>query len=126
MWFSLLLGHIAGDYIIQNDWMAKGKSTPGARGNLICWLHCSVYALCVAVAFILGGWRCGGWHESFGVALTVAYLSHWPIDRFSLGKRWMHFFGQTTEGPFAPIVYVGVDNGAHLILMWAVFSWLAI
>lgn len=28
--FELILGHLLGDYILQNDWMAANKSNPGA------------------------------------------------------------------------------------------------
>ena len=115
MWFELLLGHLVGDYILQNDAMAKSKSLKGWRGHFWCFLHCIIYAYTVSFFLWFGGFKNGP------LAMTIAFLTHYPIDRYSLGKRWMDFYGQTTEGPFAPIIYVGVDNGAHLVLMWIAF-----
>lgn len=128
---ALLIGHIVGDYLFQNDFMAKNKGLPGIRGHLICILHCSIYATIVAAAVLLGGWRHisrfdddgpHGLVTSYCMAWVVAWLTHFPIDRFGLSKKWMEFFGQTLEGPFMPCVYIGVDNGAHLLLMWVLFS----
>lgn len=121
--FGLLIGHLVGDYLLQSDWMAKGKSQPGIRGDNICLLHCFIYSLAVTLAVILDGWRIPSvelW-RSIGAVFVIASASHYPIDRWSLAKKWMGFYGQTTEGPFAPLVYVAVDNGVHLTLTYVAF-----
>lgn len=33
--FEMLLGHLVGDYLVQNDWMALNKS----KNNLTGWLQ---------------------------------------------------------------------------------------
>ena len=124
---ELLLGHILGDYLLQNDKMAKGKSRRGLEGTTWCTLHCVIYSACVAALMIHGaGWRVEGMNRlsSWGVAWLIAFLCHYWIDRFSLGSRWMKWYGQTLDGPFAPVVYIGVDNGMHLILMYLAFKYL--
>lgn len=121
---EMLLGHIVGDYVLQNDAMAKGKSKPGTVGALYCLEHCVIYSLFVALFMALaGGWRARdcGLVESGAIAFGTAFFCHYTIDRRSLGKVWMRWYGQTTEGPFAPIVYIGVDNGLHLTLMYLWF-----
>jgi len=121
---ALLIGHVVGDYLFQNDWMAKNKGNKGWRGHWICCLHCSVYAVMVAAAVVLGGWRYAehGVLYSLWIAWMIGWVTHYPIDRWALSMKWMKFYGQTREGPFFPCVYIGVDNGAHLILMWILFS----
>ena len=121
---ALLIGHVVGDYLFQNDWMAKNKGEKTARGHWICALHCAIYSVIVAAVVVLGGWsyRGEGVILSLLMAWCLAFASHFPIDRYGLAMKWMNFYGQTREGPFFPCVYIGVDNGAHLIIMWILFS----
>lgn len=118
--FALLVGHLLGDYVFQNSWMAKNKSAKSWLGLFACIVHCLIYSCLISAMVYFGGWRFDG--PTVLVAFIAAFVTHFPIDRDSLGKYWMKFFGQDTEGPFAPIVYVGVDNGIHLALMFIFFS----
>jgi hypothetical protein len=125
---ELLLGHIAGDYLLQTGAMGQGKSKPGTEGTYWCTLHCTIYSACVAAFMIHGaGWRAAGMSEgdtfpSWALAWLIAFVNHYPIDRRSLGKTWMEWYGQDLEGKFAPSIYIAVDNGAHLILMYVWFK----
>lgn len=125
---ELLLGHIAGDYLLQNDKMAKSKSKRGFEGTYWCTFHCVIYSACIAAFMIHGyGWRAAKFDNrvsSWGIAWLIAFLSHYWIDRGSMGRLWMRLYRQTTEGPFAALIYIGVDNGIHLILMYIFFKWL--
>ena len=120
---ELLIGHLVGDYVLQNDWMAKTKSKVGFVGMVACTVHCILYAAAVVAFVILGGWR---WHGSIGhsalLAFAVAFCTHYPIDRISAAKYWMKFYGQTSTGPFAATIYVAVDNTFHLALMYLYFT----
>lgn len=130
---SLLLGHLVGDYLLQNDWLAKGKSKAGIEGMCICVLHCIIYAVVVATFITLDGWRCSAFTRTQDIlflsafdyswlyALSIAFITHYPIDRLSIGSKWMALYGQTKEGPFAPLIYVAVDNSMHLVLMYMLF-----
>ena len=77
--FGLLVGHLIGDYIVQNDWMAANKTNcnPGSNGDrwckennkgyldywdtrdkwieghIACTIHCLLYTLSV--------WVCSFW-----------------------------------------------------------------
>lgn len=132
----LLCGHLIGDYIVQNDWMAKNKTNPhpgpdpakfGSRfakfdswieaddkwrlGHLACTIHCLLYTLAV--------WLCSFWWMPWW-GLIVCFVAHWPIDRFRLARVWMmRVSGQKdfATGPLAPWSVIIVDNIAHIVTL---------
>ena len=139
--WGIVLGHLLGDYVFQNQWMALAKN----RSTFRCTLHCVVYTLCVAM---FTSWR--------PLWLLAVFLSHFPIDRWSLGERWQKLIGgrsieefiqhghenqdlPTALGSLAPqrsnyvaarggftvLVFAVTDNTFHLLLMflaWAVLG----
>jgi hypothetical protein len=156
---ALLIGHLVGDYIFQDDWIATNKSKPGAYGAAVCCLHCSLYAVCMVAAVIFSGWTHAGFDGSFSsvvmsilTVFAIAYVCHYPIDRWGLAGKWMKFYGQTLPGKldsmfvdgtsyddgdrqsrserlyvgfrqyFWAPVYIVVDNTMHLVLMWILLS----
>lgn len=133
MFEAMFFGHFIGDYLFQTDWMASNKNKNTWNGALACFIHCLVYALSVKLSFMVAGiddWR----------IFTIAFVCHYPIDRSSLGAKWMKLMQQVPPNEvimiddfakrearkmFSPIVYVVVDNMLHLILMWSCFHlWL--
>ena len=147
---------MVGDYLLQNDRMAVNKSRRGWAGLAACANHCMVYAACVGLAVAMGGWRqplSNDWIGAFCTAYAIAFVCHWPIDRFGLAGKFEKWFGQTLpddlesvtlrnigvspldpnaevtvyKGPrqyfWAP-VYIAVDNTMHLVLMWLLLSFL--
>jgi len=120
---ELLIGHLLGDYIFQNDWMANRKHKPGYLGLKACLIHCTIYACMVTVVMIASNWQSKLEPAASSiVAFLIAFVTHFPIDRWSLGHKWMQVYGHSLEGPFVPCIYIGVDNGMHLLLMWILFS----
>ena len=116
MYFRLLLGHIMGDYLLQTRAMAYGK-----QGNL-GWslLHAVVYTASVCL-WLLPEVLLAPW-------LPLAFfITHWPIDHWSLGAKWLHLLGRRGpceatlpgEAEISAVVYCVIDNGLHLMLMWA-------
>lgn len=124
---SIMLGHLVGDYIFQNDWMALNKSKKNSLGRLACFVHCTIYSACVCIYTVLDPvWFC------------LVFLSHYPIDRMALADDWNEVKGNTrlskwmtssTKGlgwarteqvssAFQAIIYVVQDNTMHLMLMW--------
>lgn len=138
---GLLIGHLVGDYLLQNDWMARHKASPppGAtpyeanghgyaahlrawherfwashRGNLACTLHCLLYTLAVW----LGSYR---WMPLWG--LVACYAAHWPMDRYRLARWWMAQVAGQKEfatGPLAPWSVIVVDNTFHLLTLYLI------
>jgi hypothetical protein len=105
---ALLLGHLVGDFIAQNDWMASRKW----RETWPCIVHCLAYTASLALfGFLYFPW----W------VFVVAGLLHFPIDRWRLARAFMTLNGQEVfaTGPLAPWSVVVVDNTMHLcILFW--------
>lgn len=128
--FWLLMGHMIGDYIVQNDWMAKWKSggPPWVpyesqiareaeeirRENtafLACTVHCLLYTLAV--------WACSFWWMPWW-GLLACFHVHWAIDRYRIAGRWMrNVSGQSAfaSGVFAPWSIIVVDNVFHLLTL---------
>ncbi len=103
---ALLVGHMIGDYILQNDWMASNKTKGKTKGDsfidvcegmsAIC-THVTLYSLSVAACVTAAGWRCydEGWLTSSIVAYLIAWVCHYPIDRCSWSAKWGKLFKQT-------------------------------
>lgn len=123
--FELLLGHLVGDYLFQNDWMALNKNKRNSFGWLTCSVHCLLYSLVVCLFTELSVlWFC------------IVFLSHYFIDHYSLANLWTKMKGNQTlpeymadtfvggmakdqvASSFKSIVYIVTDNTMHLVLMY--------
>lgn len=99
-----LLAHLTGDYLFQNNWMAKNKE----KSSLACWIHCVFYML----PFLF-------FYPAIASADCPAYpfmfTTHFFIDRFALVKRWSNWM--MGDAPDYLKVFVGIarDNTAHLL-----------
>lgn len=127
----LLFGHLFGDYLFQNDWMALGKKDDWMR----CLVHCLIYTLTVIIflmplVYNFDILRAG--------LLTVGiFLSHLVLDKTYLIDRWFRLTkGRTWERmdgfypkrdkeiedmarvAFTAIVQTVADNTIHLVLMY--------
>lgn len=120
-----IIGHLVGDYLLQNDWMANGKK----RENLPCAVHCFLWAWSVC---LFSGWagNCIVW--------AILFLTHYAQDRTQIIPWFMRSIGQRrfmqcdsfdlTDmrvvpglGPWSIIV---VDNVWHIVTLWAVWKWI--
>jgi len=127
-----LFGHVAGDYFCQTKAMALNKSLNKDCSNwrqALLWsvYHSITYAIFVCI-FIRS--------FDFTIMLLV-FLSHWPVDVFSLADKWLGFikgrtFKQAMEDQsefrgfnvaFTAIVYTVVDNTMHLFLLYLIIIW---
>jgi len=131
--FELLLGHLAGDYLLQNEWMALNKSKNTRTGWLAAFVHCVLYTLAVCLFM-----------QNFQpIWIGVVFLTHFPIDKFMLAEKYLHFIKgkglkdyvyregvnlkqtnrfEALEGGFTALVYSVTDNAMHLILMWGAYK----
>lgn len=124
---NILLGHLVGDYLLQSKKMALLKSEKGARGYLWCLVHSLIYT--ASVCFFL--WTANP------VIILLVFLSHYPIDRWSLASKWLNLIGgrdfmkayesnekyREIDISFSAIVYTVVDNTFHLLLLWGIVNW---
>jgi hypothetical protein len=108
----LVLGHLLGDWILQNDWMARGKKRQllGVAGLV----HAAGYTLTILGACWLSGYRSR--HPTFYLALgSAVFLSHWLIDGTRFVDRWMRLYRQTD----VPEVRLMVDQTLHVLVLAA-------
>jgi len=74
--FQLLLGHLAGDYLFQTPFMAQNKAKNTLIGWFAAFIHCLIYT-CSVCLFM--------WNFDL-IWIVAVFLSHFPIDKFSLGE----------------------------------------
>jgi len=119
-----IMGHMVGDYILQNQWLALNKSKPGRLGALACTIHVLLYTAVVSLFT--------GLHGLLFLALVA--VPHWIIDRYSLGwplLKWKNRHDQRDlwkiqDGTianvwriaFAAPVYIANDNTLHFLCLW--------
>jgi len=144
---ELILGHLIGDYIVQNDWMATNKvnrwsgECPDIKSELVQnasshgydlireWtqrreafyighLACTVHCLLYTLAVAaFTFWWMPWW------GYLACFFIHWPIDRFRLAREWMvRISGQEkfATGPLSPWSIIIVDNIWHLLTLYAI------
>lgn len=148
--FGLIVGHLVGDYVLQNDWMAANKTNPspgrepgyvrGAegggyifiRGDANEWLSWSerrnkwmlgnLACTLHCLLYTLAVWACSFWWMPWW-GLVVCFLAHWPVDRFRLARSWMiNVAGQSSfaTGPLSPWSVIVVDNTFHLLTLFLI------
>ena len=118
--FRLVLGHIMGDYMLQTRWMAYGKKARTMEGALCAGAHTLAYTASVC-AWLLPECVEAPW------LVTAIWLTHWPIDRFPVAEWIIHTLGRKGpceaaipgEAAVSAFVYIVIDNGIHLMLMYA-------
>jgi len=104
-----IVGHLAGDYLLQNDFLAIGKK----NSSLICALHCAIWTAAVAA---LGGMPLWTW--------PVLFVTHFVQDRWLLIPAWMKAIGQAgfRDGPCSPWAAIVVDNVWHILAIYAMIA----
>jgi hypothetical protein len=108
----LVLGHLLGDWVLQNDWMATGKKRQLL--SVAGLVHAAGYTLTILGACWLSG--CRSRQSIFYLGLgSLIFLSHWLIDGTRLVERWMHVYRQTD----APVVRLMVDQTLHVLVLAA-------
>lgn len=127
---DILLGHLIGDYLLQNNWMANNKSKHKGLGWFTCVVHCILYTLAVCVTT---------WTFTIEWVIWV-FCTHFFIDKFALAEKYLKYIkGRSIQkflvdeesqeysphtslrGSVVLFVYIAVDNTLHLILM--VYGW---
>jgi hypothetical protein len=100
-----IVGHLVGDYLLQNDYMALGKK----RSTPICSLHCLIWSLSVVVA--------AGWWMWW--VFPVLFITHFAQDRTNLVAWKMRVMGQQkfAQPPMAPWSMIAVDNSMHMLVL---------
>ena len=144
LFIYLIFGHLAGDYLFQNKKMALRKGLTSKYGHVWCFIHTLIYTASIFI-FVTGlPWFLNYVTVVFHgtpvfevIHLAIWFyifnaIAHYVMDKWSLGQKWldairgrnlMEAFVTKDEYRefaiiFAAIVYVVVDNGIHLMMMW--------
>lgn len=133
--FRMILGHLVGDYFLQNNWMALNKK----NRFLPCFIHCILYTFSICL-FIINEFRMQKINTMVLIAAGI-FLSHFLIDYTNIVDRYLGWIGgrswKNTENlirklvniysphiciAYAAIVSTVVDNTLHLMLMYFLFT----
>lgn len=111
MW-AAFIGHLLGDFIAQNDPIAKRKAVHTGW----CLLHVLLYCLCMLG--VLGWFDPRWWNWPWWLVIGVP---HFLIDRFRLARRWMWLAAQEdfATGALAPWSVIVIDQVFHLVCLFA-------
>ena len=134
--YEMLLGHLMGDYLFQTEWMAMNKSKNDVIGWTAATVHCLLYTFAVCLFM---------WNFNL-IWICAVWLSHFPIDKFALGEKYMHYIKRSglrdyidgvgtnsfysdnntgqdmLTGGFRAVVYTITDNTMHLVLMYLAYQ----
>jgi len=106
----LLIGHLVGDWMLQNDWMAQGKK--GGFFTVPGLIHFTIYTATVMGILSLSGVI--GINTTFILSIAIlVFVSHWLIDGTNLVERWIRFYGQSNIA----VVRLMVDQTFHLLVL---------
>jgi Protein of unknown function (DUF3307) len=132
-----IIGHLVGDYLLQNDWMALKKKSPsffykpywGNRSwqfrlttcfrwvSIPCLVHCALWTGAVCA---FAGWKSP-------VLIAILFAAHYIQDRTHIIKFWMTRINHQpkfVEPPMAPWSLIVVDNVWHIVTIWLVWRFL--
>lgn len=104
-----IVGHLVGDFLLQNDWMAQNKK----KHSLPCVVHVTLYTLAV---MLLSGWA---WHPAWPWLALSVWIPHFAIDRSQFVTWYMRTIGQAAfmTAPMSPWSIIAVDNSMHLLCL---------
>lgn len=107
-----IIGHLVGDYLLQNDWMAMNKK----QNPLICMVHAILWTLAVCLF--------AGWYNPY--AISALLCTHFIQDHSNIVGKWMSLIGQKqfATGPCSPWSIIVVDNVWHIVTIWAVWKFI--
>lgn len=74
------IAHLFGDFVFQNDWMAKHKN----QYTIVGWESCIIHCLFYSVPFLFITLN--------PIVISLIILTHFLIDKFSLAKHWCNLF----------------------------------
>lgn len=102
-----IIGHLVGDYLLQNDWMALNKK----KSTFHCVVHCSIWTACVVLFAAWPLWT-----------VLPLFATHFVQDRTQVINWYMRTVGQVqfAKPPMAPWSMIVVDNVWHLVAIYAI------
>jgi biotin transporter BioY len=106
----LLVAHLVGDWMLQNDWMARHKQD--RLFNAAIALHCIMYTLVTLGSLWLLTLK-NLTQPAYFLFTLLIFLSHWVIDATALARHWARFFKQSDQR----FVHIMVDQTMHVVVL---------
>jgi hypothetical protein len=104
---NALVAHLVADWILQNDWMARNKTSLLHPAS---WTHATLHALCLGLAL---GWLGG----------LILGISHLLIDTRVPVAWWIAWFKKSGSAPDAGTIAIWLDQTLHIV---CIAIWLAL
>ena len=106
-----IVGHLVGDYLLQNDWMALNKK----KSTFHCVVHCLIWTACVCLF---------SWGTIGVIGGVVLFVTHFVQDRTNVIGVYMDAIGQEQfrTGICSPWSIIVVDNVWHVVTIFAVIK----
>lgn len=114
----LLIGHLVGDWLLQNDWMAANKQRHlFTKAGMS---HFTIYTIALALALYIAtrGNTQTITLPRYLLFSLIIFVSHWLIDATAFAKRWARLTSQSD----LPMVNVMVDQTFHLLVIAALIQ----
>ncbi|ARF13803.1 DUF3307 domain-containing protein [Sporosarcina ureae] len=109
----LLLGHLVGDFLLQNTWMAMNK----ANKWMPLMTHCLVYTLSIFVAILISGFQVS-W-----LAIVLIYVSHVFLDKRLFVFWWVRTI-MGVKNPEGNWLMIVTDQIFHLLVLGSIIHFL--
>lgn len=96
--------HLVGDWLLQNEWMARGKTR---LDHLAAWVHGAIHGVLLGLVL---GWEGG---------LVLGFV-HILVDTRVPLRTWSRIFRQTQSGEVVSHVMIWGDQVIHIssIALW--------
>lgn len=101
-----LVAHLLGDFILQNDWLARNK---GDLTHPAAWIHSAIHGILLGLVL---GWTAG----------LILALVHILVDTRVPLTWWQRVYRQTVEGEAGFMVAVWGDQTLHILSLAVVVS----
>jgi hypothetical protein len=140
--FRLILGHLVGDYLLQNNWMALNKK----KHQNVAIIHCLIYTFCILIFVLPEIWAAAKLMGILWMLVVIPsiYFSHYLIDSTNIVDKWLGFIGGRSyestkqylmnETPteeqkrymvsYTALVQTVADNTLHLLFLYLIFVFL--
>ena len=105
----LVIGHLLGDWILQNHWMAKGKKQ--GLITLAGTVHYAIYTATVIGILWLSGVGDNKSLAFYALLCVITFVSHLIIDATDIVGRWMRFYRQSQ----LEVMRMMVDQTLHFL-----------
>ncbi|MTI81850.1 MAG: DUF3307 domain-containing protein [Firmicutes bacterium] len=104
----LLIGHLVGDFLLQNNWMAMNK-----KNNIFALI---VHSIVYTTTLYMFSLPFGG----IGLtAVTILFFSHVILDKRLLVEWWLENINRTPDVFWLQVV---VDQTFHLLVLVLIIS----